>query len=283
MPISYLQLLAGFVIAGIIAYLALREHLLARSGAWAAFILGTVVFGLGGIDYSVPLITFFITGSLLSKYGPKRKRSLEEVFEKGSTRDAGQVVANGGVAGVLVIVQAFLPPDPPFGNAYLFTAYLGALAAAAADTWGTELGVLARGRTIGLPSLKPVPRGTSGGVSWAGTLAALCGAVVVAASGFLHNPVVLIVALPATLGGVTGMFADSIAGGVLQARYRCTVCDAVTERSIHCDTPAHLVGGRRAITNDIVNIICTIVGALASVAFLKLVFLALNALTRGVD
>jgi uncharacterized protein (TIGR00297 family) len=282
MQISYFQLLIGAAAAGAIAYSALRVGFLVRSGAWAAFILGTVVFGLGGPGWSLPLIVFFISGSLLSRFDRRRKQWLDETFEKGSARDAGQVLANGGVAGLMVIAHTFVPANGPFDQ-YIITAYLGALAAAAADTWGTELGVLGHGRTIGLPSFREVPKGTSGGISLAGTVGAFLGAFLVAMSGFRIGIGIFLWIIPATFGGMVGMLADSIAGGHLQARYRCTACGAVTERSVHCDVPATITAGRRAITNDVVNGICTLVGAIASVIFLELFYVIVSSIMGGAD
>lgn len=258
MSISFPQLLIGVGVAGVVALLSWRLRLLKPSGASAAFLLGSVVFGLGGIPWSIPLITFFITGSLLSRFGPKRKSGLEEVFEKGATRDAGQVWANGGIAGLLVIIHAVAPAP------HLFIAYLGALAAAAADTWGTEIGVLGGGRTISLLSFRPVERGTSGGVSLLGTAGATAGALAIALSGCFWEGVPSL-ALPVVLvAGLAGMFADSLAGSAIQARYRCSRCGTITEQRSHCNIPADLIAGRRIITNDAVNTICTFAGALAA-------------------
>lgn len=198
---------------------------------------------------------FFVSGSLLSKYGPKRKRGLEQVFEKGSTRDAGQVWANGGIAGLIVIAHA-ISRDP-----LLFTAYMGALAAAAADTWGTEIGVLSRGRTWLLSTFRTVARGTSGGISVVGTLGAVLGAFVVGASGIAWAGAPMLTIAIVIISGMAGMIADGIIGATLQARYHCSSCGTATEQSTHCGVPSTLVGGYRPITNDVVNTACTLTGA----------------------
>ncbi|MEO5930819.1 MAG: DUF92 domain-containing protein, partial [Candidatus Kapaibacterium sp.] len=128
-----LGLVIGIAAAGSVALLAVFLRLLKPSGAWAAFALGSVVFGLGGLSWSVALMAFFLLSSLLSRLSPQRGRKERErtemIFEKGSTRDAGQVWANGGIAGIIVIIHYF-HPDPS-----IVIAYLGSLAAAAADTW----------------------------------------------------------------------------------------------------------------------------------------------------
>ncbi len=85
------------------------------------------------------LLAFFIPSVALSRIGRARKKQLIDIG-KGGARDAWQVLANGGVA-TLALAFALA------GGAtdLLFAAFAGAYAAATADTWGTEIGTLARG------------------------------------------------------------------------------------------------------------------------------------------
>lgn len=258
MPINASDLAIAAAAAATVALVSLRAKFLAPSGAAAAFLLGTIVTGFGGIAWCAPLITFFLLSSLLSRFGPKRRRALDRelagVVEKGSTRDAMQVLANGGVAGLVVLAHAIHP------DARFLVAYAGALAAAAADTWGTEIGVLSRGATISLRTSRRVAAGMSGGVSLAGTAGAAAGACSVAASAVAMGLRWEMLAVVAAVG-MAGMIADSLAGAVLQVRFRCAVCGAETERGRHCDRPTIRSGGYRWITNDVVNILCCLVGA----------------------
>ena len=254
-----MQLLVGTLAAAAIATLAYRTGALTLSGAVATTVLGGVVFGVGGVAASVPLIAFFVLSSALSRVGRgERRRRAEAVFEKGGRRDAGQVLANGGVAGAIVLASHWMASDA------LFTAYLGALAAATADTWGTEIGILGRGRVISVTTLRAVEPGRSGGISLAGTLGALAGATLIAYSGAVWLEDVLRVTVIAAVAGMVGMLVDSIAGATLQARYRCTHCSAITERREHCGAPTTLEGGLRPIGNDLVNVLCCATGALAA-------------------
>ena len=93
-----MQLLLGFILAIIIAFLAYKARSLNKSGALAAAFTGTVIFGIGGWAWAILLLTFFITSSALSRAFKKRKQGLDEKFSKGHERDAGQVFGNGGVA-----------------------------------------------------------------------------------------------------------------------------------------------------------------------------------------
>src|SRR4030095_14958578 len=96
-------------IAIIVSYLAFRAHSLNRSGAFAATIIGTIVFGLGGLHWSILLLAFFITSSGLSRLFKQRKQGLNEKYSKGDQRDAGQVLGNGGLATAFVLIHGLYP------------------------------------------------------------------------------------------------------------------------------------------------------------------------------
>lgn len=255
MPIPTEQLLMGLVAAATIAAAARYLRALSRSGAIATTALGTVVFGFGGVGWAVPLLAFFILSSVLS-HASKRfsPRDFTEVFEKGGQRDAGQVLANGGIAGAVVLLNFFYP------NPLWYAAFVGGLAAAAADTWGTEIGVLGRGDVRSVLTFSVVPPGTSGGVSLAGSIGCVAGAAAVACSGaFFANGSLGFIATTA-IAGVIGSFADSLVGGTLQASYRCPRCGTTTERRKHCGVETELASGIAWVNNDAVNIACCVVG-----------------------
>ena len=171
---------------------------------------------------------------------------------KGSRRDAAQVAANGGVAAACLAAWAVWPAAPLYG------AFVGALAAAAADTWATEVGTWVGGPTRRLGVGPRVPPGTSGGVSLAGSAGALAGAlsVALAATPFAGLPV----ALGAAAGGLAGALADTALGATLQARYRAPD-GSLTERATAGGAALPLAAGRRWLGNDGVNAVCTGVGA----------------------
>jgi len=231
---------------------------LSISGALAAALVGFLLFGLGGGWGAAALLLFFITSSALSRFGKKRKDALG--YEKGGERDAGQVLANGGIAALSAILMYLNP-----GEDWPAAALLGALAAANADTWATEIGSLAKGSPRLITNFRKAPTGSSGAISLPGTLAALAGGLTLGIMAFYRDMSIAGV-ISVTLGGLAGSLADSLLGATIQAQYRCPVCGKLTERLTHCEEePTVLSRGFPVINNDAVNVIATLTGAIVSV------------------
>ncbi|MBN1996653.1 DUF92 domain-containing protein [candidate division KSB1 bacterium] len=253
----------GLLMAAVVAGLSFKFKFLDAGGSVATFILGTVVFGIGRIAFTGPILAFFILSSILSKLGKKRKNKLTPVFEKTGCRDIGQVLANGGIAGILVLAWFF------FRNDLLFFLYLGSLAAVTADTWGTELGVLSSASPVSVISFKRVAAGTSGGITTIGTLGALLGSFVLVSIGWLSGTTnspqissVLQFMIIVSAGFLAGLM-DSIMGATVQGQFYCTICNKETEKKIHCqNTPTKQKSGYLWINNDIVNVFCALFGVL---------------------
>ena len=251
------QFLTAALLGLIIAVASYAARFLTLSGSLATFFLAVIIYGIGGWQWTVPIVIFFVLSSALSKYRRSRKVLFEQVFEKSSTRDWGQVLANGGVAGLIAILSGLFPLYD------FYPLYLGALAAVTADTWGTEIGVLTKGKTISVLTLKSVEPGTSGGISEYGTVGGAIGAAVVALSGYPWHTE-LRTTLIVVAGGVVGSLIDSLLGATVQAQYTCEVCGKITERKMHCEHITELYRGVQWIGNDVVNGICALVGALVA-------------------
>ena len=261
------QLFLGFILALVIALLAYKVKSLDRSGAIAATIEGTLIFGLGGLEWAILLLAFFVSSSLLSKMFNSRKKKLKEKFDKGSRRDAMQVLGNGGLPALFALFHFFFPDA-----LWTWLGFAAALAAVNADTWATELGVLNASRPRLITNLKiKVEKGTSGGISVVGTLAALAGAALIALLAALFTPkgVFLPIFFLVTVAGFLGALFDSYLGATVQAIYYCPVCKKETERHPEhlCGTQTSYARGFNWLTNDWVNFACAAVGILVALVF----------------
>lgn len=264
--IFFADVLVAALLGLVFGLLAYRLRMLDASGAVAGGLFGASLVGLGGWAWIVPAFTFFLTSSLLSKVGARRKAAAQQLHEKGSVRDVGQVLANGGVGWALLVAHAVAPAG------VWYAGFLGAFAAAAADTWATEVGLLARGRPRLLLTGRLVPRGTSGAVSVPGTIGAFLGALVVWLSALpvgadrLADVAAPAVAAGVVLGGFVASLIDSLAGMTVQARYRDAGTGAETERAVTDGRPNTLVQGYRWVDNDAVNVLATLCGAVIAMA-----------------
>lgn len=254
------------MLAVVVAFGAYSVGSLSRSGAWAAVAVGTLTFGVGGVLPAVLLLLFFFSSSGLSRVGGARKRSVAAAFSKGGRRDHGQVLANGALAALLSVGYGLT------GGGLWLAGLAGALAAVNADTWATELGVLARQEPRRITTGERVAAGTSGAVSLPGVLAALGGALGIGlpAGVALGRPALAGVL---ALAGLAGSLFDSLLGATLQAIYFCPACGKETERHpLHgCGSPTRPLRGWRWLDNDGVNFAASLVGALAGAGLWALV------------
>jgi uncharacterized protein (TIGR00297 family) len=251
---SILSIIAGFCLSLLIACIAYYFKFLTKSGALAALAVGAIVFGLGGLAHSAVLLTFFFSSSILSVILKKQKQQVNEKYAKGSRRDAGQVLANGGVATSCVIVGTFFPDQPIF-----WWIYCAAFAAANADTWATEIGVISKSPPRLLTSFQQVEMGTSGGITLLGSASALAGATLIAGIATIFRPEMFVLFLIA-FAGLFGSLVDSLLGATVQGIYYCGACQKETEKH-----PKHTCGGQTTIirgmnwlNNDWVNTFCTL-------------------------
>jgi len=262
------SIVLGVLLPLVIAWIAHYKQLLDRSGSVAAFVLGTIVFSVSGVLGSVLLIWFFISSSLLGKL-PKPTDAITTEEKHG--RNWIQVTVNG-LGPLVSCILLLLTPQYQRPLSFLFYT---SLAVATADTWATELGTRYGGVPINIVRFTKMTKGLSGGVSLVGIISSIVGSTTIAllASGllkdaiatrsFLHPLVSLQDILIVSLAGLIGSLVDSLLGAILQAKYQCVKCSKIVEVSIHCNTPTHFVAGRKAISNNTVNLLSAFLVGLA--------------------
>jgi len=261
-PETQQQFLLGEALAILITVAAFKTKSLDLSGAIAAFLIGTMVFGIGGWLFTIPLLTFFIFSSMLSRVSQPAAKAANEMIAKGSRRDAGQVFANGLPPALVVIASLFLNRETAF------LLYLGGVAAATADTWATEIGLLVGKQPCLILNGKAVTPGTSGGITFAGVLGSILGAAMIALAGwwsfslFAAGEISRRDLIGVVIAGVLANFIDSLLGATLQRRNQCVVCEKLTERDEHCGALTQYFSGWHWLDNDMVNIACGVSGIL---------------------
>lgn len=182
----------SLLIAFVIGYLAELAGWLRPKAAWAAALVGGVPLALGGLEAALVVISFVAVGTVASRLNPRSRDR--------AGRTAFQVLANGLPAAIGLALGS-----PAF--------FLGAYAAALADTLATEVG--SRSSWAWHPLRGRVESGTNAAVSGPGSLALVLGAFWMAPWAFVLG----IPAGPVVLGGVAGAVWDTVLG-LLEDRYR---------------------------------------------------------------
>jgi len=253
---------SGLLLGGGTALVAHRTAALTKRGALGAGLFAASLVGLGGWAWLVPGFLFFGLSSALS-YLPEPGSSSGG---RPPRRTFRQVLANGG-GGWALLAASVVIPGSDGASFLLYGGFVGGLAAAAADTWATELGARYGSRPWSLRTFRLVRHGRSGAISGLGTLAGAAGASVVAGSAVMTPGSGLSIwhGGLCAVAGLGGMLVDSIAGATVQAHYETGRTNEVVERRVR---GARLARGISLVDNDVVNVICTIVGAALAVVLL---------------
>jgi uncharacterized protein (TIGR00297 family) len=245
---------AGLAASIVISAAGLRAGALSRGGAVASVVVGTSIVAGASWRGAVVLGAFFAPSSALSRIARPNSYG-----SKGGRRDAAQVLANGAVAAAGALLS------PRLGPSRARAVLAGALAAAAADTWATEIGSRSRATPRMLTSWAKAPRGVSGAVTPLGLAASVGGALSVGCAALLveRSPIDRGRRLARiAAAGMMGALADSVLGATHQERRWCARCAMPTEAVQHdCGTLTTVVGGVPGVTNDVVNLLCTFTGA----------------------
>jgi uncharacterized protein (TIGR00297 family) len=207
-----------------------------NAGALAGAVSCFVLYLGGGPSAFAALITVFALAWITTRLGYTRKQKLG-IAERREGRNASQVVANLGVT-VCAAIYALGHSKFAQGKIVLLLAMSAALSEAAADTVSSEVGQAFRERARLITNWTSVPAGTNGAVSLTGTLAGIAAAGIVSSVCLIGGLLPLRWLAVSVGAAVLGMIVDSFLGAWLERR--------------------------RLLNNDSVNLLSTLVAALAA-------------------
>ncbi|XP_003692221.1 transmembrane protein 19 isoform X1 [Apis florea] len=255
----------------------------AISGLFVGFILTLTSFA-----HVACLFSFFITSTKATKFRSHEKKKLEAHFEENSQRSWVHVLCNGGMATQLALLYLLdvgcqerpIDFDKYYRSSWLSIGILGAIACSNGDTWASEIGsVIASKDPFLITTLKRVPRGTNGGISWAGLFMSFLGGIIVGLSYYLTvlitvDTVVLQLAtsqwpviIIGGIGGFIGSVIDSVLGATLQY-------SGINEKGFLVEHPGKGVkhiSGRQILDNHSVNLFSTVIIGLSLPGIAKLI------------
>jgi uncharacterized protein (TIGR00297 family) len=240
---------------------AMRLSWLNDRGGLATLAVGLLGFVTVGWRPVAVLLAFFVASSALTRLRPDRAVQRDHV----GGRDSTQVLALACVPILALVIGRLLGQD------WMIGCLAASVAAAAADTWATEIGRFSRAAPRLITTLRPVPAGTSGGVSLLGLAGAALGsfAIAVVAAELTVAPRAALI--PLAVLGVAASLVDSVLGALVQARYRCASCGRLEELPACCGrSDGRLVGGVRGLHNEHINLVMTALAALGYAGWIQL-------------
>lgn len=210
---------------------SIRHRKLTVAGAIVGGIIGLGIFIGAGWTGLALLVLFFLFGTLATSWKRKQKSQIGMMQEHGGQRKIGQVLANGGVAGLLGFGVLFFPEQKALFALMMACAFSSAMA----DTLSSELGSLYGRKFFNIITFRQDKRGLDGVVSLEGFLIGILGSMAIAAvycTGFGWSKLFFWIVIAGTIGNLV----DSVLGATLERK--------------------------QAINNDVVNVVNTLVAAL---------------------
>ncbi|BAZ13762.1 hypothetical protein NIES4071_56020 [Calothrix sp. NIES-4071] len=216
------------------------KKLLTGAGYLNAWLLGVLIWGTLGFPGYLVVMFYFLVGSFVTKVGIVQKEA-EGIAEKRSGARGPENVWGSALIATLCAVGAFaLNSDFDTVHKLLVLGYVASFSTKLSDTCASEIGKAYGTRTFLITTLQRVARGTEGAVSLEGTLA---GAVASLAQALIGLAVGLINGLDigwCVLAAFIATNIESVIGATLQSRYTW-------------------------LTNELVNILNTLIGAVVAI------------------
>ncbi len=221
---------------GLIAWFAPKK-LLTPTGLLHAWVLGVLIWGTLGWPGYLVVLFYFLVGSGVTRIGLAQKEA-EGIAEKRSGARGPENVWGSALTGALCALGILVTPLP--AQELLLLGYVASFSTKLSDTCASEVGKAYGKRTFLITTLQPVPRGTEGAVSLEGTLAGILASAAIAALGWAVGLVSLTGVGVCILAALIATNLESVIGATLQAEFDW-------------------------LTNEVVNILNTTIGAIAAV------------------
>lgn len=246
------------------------KKLLTPAGQFHGWLLGVIIWGcLGWQGYAVVMF-YFLVGSSVTRIG-KAQKEAEGIAEKRSGARGPEnvwgsaltatVCALGVLAlsmlgetgkilgetasilqqtGKMPVPQNLILPVPQEVISWLLLGYAASFCTKLSDTSASEIGKAYGKRTFLITTLKPVPRGTEGAVSLEGTLAGIAASIAIALLAWAVGLIDLTGIAFCVIAAFIATNIESVIGATVQSKFEW-------------------------LTNEVVNFVNTLIGAIAAI------------------
>jgi uncharacterized protein (TIGR00297 family) len=223
--------------------IVIPKKLLTPAGTINAWGLGVVVWGtLGWRGYGVVMF-YFLVGSAVTRIGMAQKEAEGIAEKRGGARGPENVWGSAFTATICAIGVAAIK----FGwlatgwESLLILGYVASFATKLSDTTASEVGKAYGKSTFLITTLKPVPRGTEGAISLEGTLAGIVGGILISLVAYSLGMITVQGVIICTIAAFIATNVESVIGATLQSEIDW-------------------------LSNELVNVINTIVGAVVAIS-----------------
>ena len=207
------------------------KKLLTPAGLLHSWLLGVILWvSLGWQGYLVVLF-YFLVGSAVTRIGRVGARGQENVWGSALT---GTLCALG------ILVARALNAQTELITSLLLLGFVASFSTKLSDTSASEVGKAYGKRTFLITTLQPVPRGTEGAVSLEGTLAGIVASVAQALVGWGVGLIDLTGVVFCVVAAFIATNLESVIGATLQTKFNW-------------------------LTNEVVNFLNTLIGAIAAI------------------
>lgn len=202
----------AFLLAFLLSMAAMKSGIADESGLMSATLVGTLVIVFTRIEFFLLLVTFYLVGSVSTKY----KYSLK--MEMGVAEPAGGARGYANVFGNSLAPLFFAMTYGVYGHDVFLLGFVASVAAALGDTMASEIGK-SSDKVYLITNFSRVRSGVSGGVSAGGELAALLGVAIIAIASYPLNILVswqhILIVLAA---GFIAIHLDSVLGATAEEK-----------------------------------------------------------------
>lgn len=213
------------------------KKLLTPAGLINAWLLGVIIWGTIGWQGYVVIVFYFLVGSGVTRVGLVEKEA-EGIAEKRSgARGPENVWGSALTASICALGTLWVDGT---SEKLLLLGYVASLSTKLADTCASEIGKAYGKSTFLITTLQPVARGTEGAVSLEGTIAGVIASIALAVVGWGVGLISPLGICWSVIAAFVATNLESVIGATLQNKFAW-------------------------LTNEVVNIINTIIGALVAI------------------
>jgi uncharacterized protein (TIGR00297 family) len=225
------------------------KKLLTPAGLLHAWFLGVLLWGTLGWQGYVVVMFYFLVGSAVTRIGMKQKEA-EGIAEKRSGARGPENVWGSALTGALCALAIgiinwgliSIPVETRLITSLLLLGFVASFSTKLSDTCASEVGKAYGKSTFLITTLQPVPRGTEGAISLEGTLAGMLASAAIAFLAWGIGLINILGVVWCILAAFIATNIESVIGATLQSKYTW-------------------------LTNEVVNILNTLIGAIAAMIF----------------